>query len=384
LADIVIVRTANSIIYDPRVKKIVGSLSKRYSISVLGWNRDALSEQTIKNYAVKLELFKLKTSIWKPSMMRIFARLIFFAPPFWAWVLFRLLVIRPKVVHACDLDSVPPCYIYKLLLRKKLVFDVFDRYATTFIPKKFKILYGIINSIEEFFSMHSDVLIVANGENVLKSFQKKPSHCEIILNYPDDAIIDGTQRLRKNDFFTIAFTGHIRRRRGLETLIHVIRDLKDIQVLITGRIEDEILFNEIQNMQNVKYLGLVDDSALLEIESSSNVIVAFYDPVFFSDNMPLPNKIFEAMMCSTPVVTNVAHEIINETNCGLVVEYDNEKQIKEAIITLRDDPQLCQRFGINGRNAFVEKYNWSRMEQKLYKVYERLFSTSQKKHRFIL
>ena len=372
MADIVIVRTANSIIYDPRVKKIVGSLSKRYSISVLGWNRDALSEQTIKNYAVKLELFKLKTSIWKPSMMRIFARLIFFAPPFWAWVLFRLLVIRPKVVHACDLDSVPPCYIYKLLLRKKLVFDVFDRYATTFIPKKFKILYGIINSIEEFFSMHSDVLIVANGENVLKSFQKKPSHCEIILNYPDDAIIDGTQRLRKNDFFTIAFTGHIRRRRGLETLIHVIRDLKDIQVLITGRIEDEILFNEIQNMQNVKYLGLVDDSALLEIESSSNVIVAFYDPVFFSDNMPLPNKIFEAMMCSTPVVTNVAHEIINETNCGLVVEYDNEKQIKEAIITLSDNPQLCKKLGDNGRKAFLEKYNWSEMEQKLYRVYETL------------
>jgi hypothetical protein len=82
LVDIVVVRTANSIIYDPRVKKIVGSLSKRYSISALGWNRDGISEEKINNYIVKLELFKLETSIWKPSLMRILIRLLFFAPAF--------------------------------------------------------------------------------------------------------------------------------------------------------------------------------------------------------------------------------------------------------------------------------------------------------------
>ena len=117
---------------------------------------------------------------------------------------------------------------------------------------------------------------------------------------------------------------------------------------------------------------ILDDSALLEIEASSNIMVAFYDPVFFRNNMPLPNKIFEAMMCSTPIVTNVAQEIVNESECAIVVEYDNIKQIKEAIITLRDNPQLCKRLGDNGRKAFIEKYNWSIMEKRLYKVYEDL------------
>jgi glycosyltransferase involved in cell wall biosynthesis len=88
--------------------------------------------------------------------------------------------------------------------------------------------------------------------------------------------------------------------------------------------------------------------------------------------MPLPNKIFEAMMCSTPIVTNIAQDIVNKADSGIVVEYDNVKQIKQAIITLRDNPELSKRFGDNGRKAFVEKYNWSRMEQKLFKVYERL------------
>jgi glycosyltransferase involved in cell wall biosynthesis len=370
--DIVVVRTANSVIYDPRVKKIAGSLNKRYSVTCLGWNRDAIPDEKINSYIVKLELFNLKTTVWNPSLMRIFIRLLFFAPAFWTWVLIKLLVIRPKVVHACDLDSVLPCYVYKILFRKKLVFDVFDRYAITFIPKKFRILYRIINFTEELMSKHSDVLIIANGEKVLRTFQNKPSHCEILLNYPDDYVIERSHQSKKNDIFTIAFTGHIRRHRGLETLAVVMRDLKDVQLLITGRTEDNLLFNQIRSIPNVKYLGLLDDSALFEIEASSNIIVAFYDPVFFCDNMPLPNKIFEAMMCSTPIVTNIAQDIVNKADSGIVVEYDNVKQIKQAIITLRDNPELSKRFGDNGRKAFVEKYNWSRMEQKLFKVYERL------------
>ena len=376
MVEIVVVRTTNSVVYDPRVKKIAVSLKKRYSINCLGWNRDAVSEEKINSYVVKLELFDLKTSVWKPSLIRIFIRLLFFAPAYWAWVFFKLLVSRPQVAHACDLDSVLPCYIYKILLRKKLVFDVFDRYAMTFIPKKFKKLYRIINFTEEFFSKHSDVLIVANGQNALSTFQKRPSRSEIILNYPNDFETGGSHSARKNEIFTIAFTGHIRRHRGLETLASVMRDLKDIQLVITGRNEDNVLLNDIKNIQNVRYLGILDDSALLEIERSANAMFAFYDPVFFQNNMPLPNKIFEAMMCSTPIVTNIAKEIVNESDCGIVVEYDNMEQIKEAIVTLRDDPHLCRRLGENGRNAFVKKYNWNLMEQKLYEIYETLLPTN--------
>jgi glycosyltransferase involved in cell wall biosynthesis len=372
LVDIVVVRTTNSVIYDPRVKKIVGSLSKRYSVSVLGWNRDKVTEEKIKNYLVKLELFKLETSFWKPSLTRIFIRLLYFAPSLWTWIFFKLLVNRPKVVHACDLDSVLPCYIYKVLFRKKLVFDVFDRYAMTFIPKKFRILYRIINFTEELFSKHSDVLIVANGEKSLRTFLKRPTYSEVVLNYPDDYFADRSHPSKKNDIFTVAFTGHIRRHRGLETLTSIIRDLKDIQLVITGRTEDKLLLNQIRSTQNVKYVGLLDDSGLLEIEATSNLIVAFYDPVFFHNNMPLPNKIFEAMMCSTPIVTNVANEIVNETKCGILVEYDNIEQIRQALITLRDNRELRKTLGDNGRKAFLEKYNWKIMEDRLYKVYDDL------------
>ncbi|MGI0023399.1 MAG: hypothetical protein ACRD9Q_11145, partial [Nitrososphaeraceae archaeon] len=122
---------------DPRVRKIVRSLSKRHSLSVLGWNREGVSSEIISDYAVDLKLFPLGAPFGKPH-------LIFFLPLFWIWVFLKLVVYQPKIIHACDLDTALPSYVYKTLFRKKLIFDIFDRYAMTFIPKNFKPLYSII------------------------------------------------------------------------------------------------------------------------------------------------------------------------------------------------------------------------------------------------
>jgi glycosyltransferase involved in cell wall biosynthesis len=372
LVDIIIVRTANSIIYDPRVRKIIGSLRKKYSISALGWNRELVSQDKINNYIAKVELFNVKTSFWKPSLHRILIRLLIFFPLFWTWVFFKLIVSRPKVVHACDLDAVIPCYIYKTIFRKKLVFEVFDRYAMTFIPSKFRRLYSMVNSLEEFFSEHSNALIIANGQITLDTFKKWSKHWAILLNCPEDQFVDIPKTPNKKEVFTIAFTGHIRRHRGLETLTAAVSDLKNVELIITGRIEDKEILTQIQGVSNVKYLGFLEDHNVVTRELSSDVMIALYDPRVLGNSIMLPNKLFEAMMCGLPIITNLAHQIINETGCGIIVEYDNIKQIKGAIITLRDNPELRKRLGANGREAFLEKYNWNVMEQRLYKVYEDL------------
>jgi glycosyltransferase involved in cell wall biosynthesis len=372
LVDIVLVRTANSIIYDPRVRKIIGSLRKKYSISALGWNRESVSQEKINNYISNVELFNLETSFWKPSLVRILVRLFIFFPPFWVWVFAKLLGSRPKVVHACDLDSVLPCYIYTTLFRRKLVFEIFDRYAMTFVPLKFKRLYTMVNSLEEFFSKHSDVLIIANGEITLNTFQKRPKKSAIVLNCPGDQLVDIPQDQSRKEIFTIVFTGHIRRYRGLETLTAAICDLENVELIITGRTEDKDLLAQIQQVSNVKYLGFLEDQSVVRTQLTSDVMIALYDPDILGNTIMLPNKLFEAMMCGIPIITNLAHEIVNETQCGIIVEYDDMEQIRKAIITMRDNPELCKRLGTNGRKAFLEKYNWNVMEERLYKVYEDL------------
>jgi glycosyltransferase involved in cell wall biosynthesis len=77
------------------------------------------------------------------------------------------------------------------------------------------------------------------------------------------------------------------------------------------------------------------------------------------------------MMCGVPLITNMEVSLVNEIDCGITVQYNTE-QVRDAIIKLRDDSELRKRLGKNGRKAFVEKYNWDKMEEKLYQIYSNL------------
>jgi glycosyltransferase involved in cell wall biosynthesis len=161
-------------------------------------------------------------------------------------------------------------------------------------------------------------------------------------------------------------------------LVAAIKELKAVNLVVTGRVEDKELLNEIQSISNVKYLGFLEHTQVLTIESSSDAMVALYNLDAYAQNRyVLGNKLFEAMMCGIPIITNVATEIVTETQCGIVVNYKVD-QIRDAIVSLRDDPHLRKRLGINGRKAFLQKYNWSVMERELFKIYENLIGNSQR------
>jgi glycosyltransferase involved in cell wall biosynthesis len=356
-----------------RDQKIIRSLRKKYSLLVLGWNRENTPKDW-DNYQSGFKLFNLKAPYGTAPYGAL--RLLAYFPFFWTWTFVKLFLYRPRCVHACDLGTVGPCYLYKILFRKKLVFDVFDRYAMAYIPANrnifFKMLYSLVNWLEESFAKRSDVLINISDE-MLQTYGKRPKNCSTIMNCSEDRIMNLPRA--ESDGFRVLFTGHIRAGRGLEILPDIVKDLKDTELIITGRVEDKKLLKKIDGISNITYKGFLEQDKVLHLETSSDVMIALYDLNLQTQNkFVMGNKLFEAMMCGIPIITNVAHEIVNETSCGIIVEYDNKEQIKEAIITLRDNPELRKRLGTNGRNAFLKKYNWNIMEQKLYKIYDNLLN----------
>jgi len=177
LVSIVLVRT-NSIIYDPRVNKIANSLKKKFSLICLGWNREGLTEkQLAEKCLTRVELFNLKSPYGK-------IRTIAYLPIFWIWVFFKLVYHRPEAVHACDVDTIFPCYFYKILFRKKLVFDVFDRIGMSWSRLLNSKFLSLVDSIEEKFIFKSDIFITVS-EKVVNSF-KKPLNYFLIMNCPID------------------------------------------------------------------------------------------------------------------------------------------------------------------------------------------------------
>jgi glycosyltransferase involved in cell wall biosynthesis len=360
LVDVAIVRS-NSILYDTRVLKISKSLNKRYSALALGWNREGLLKKIVNSYVIPLKLHNQRAPYGKYS-------LIVHYPLFWMWTLFHLVVTRPTIVYACDLDTVLPCYVYKILFRKKLIFDVFDRFGMANAPQNLR-LRKVIDFIEEEFAKRSNVLVVTS-ERFRSSFKKKPKLCVLIWNCSEDHNMKKTKV--HDTLLTLVYTGNITRQRGVEVITEAIKNLEGIKFIIAGRAVDEELLDEILKVPAVSYMGLLPPSDALELEGNSDALISLYDLSVPNYNLAMSNKTFEAMMFGIPVITNIALELIDEVGCGIKVEYNNLDQIKSAIISLRDNSELRKKLGANGRMAFEKKYNWNMMEQELYKINDNL------------
>jgi glycosyltransferase involved in cell wall biosynthesis len=280
-----------------------------------------------------------------------------------------LVVNQPKIIHACDFDTASLSYVYKALFRKKLIFDIFDRYAMTFIPKNFKLIYSTINYFEEFLCRRSDAVILV-GKNILNTFKKIPKCIFIIANYPEAYSVN----IKKSDDskLRLFYIGYISKHRGIERIIDAIKNLDSVEFVIVGRIIDREFFNQISTIPNVKYKGELSHQEASTEEANSDAMVVLYDLQVKGNALAYPNKTYEAMMFKMPLITNMLPELITETDCGIIVDYNNLNQIKNAIINLRDNKELRERLGANGRRAFEQRCNWNLMEQELYKIYDRL------------
>lgn len=359
LIDVIILRT-NAAVFDVRIRKIVNSVEKKYSILTLGWNRERVEENNVSDYPHKLKLFKLKAPIGKPSIL-------LYLPWFWIWIFLNLLYYRPLIVHACDLDTMPPAYLFRLFSNSKLIFDVFDRYAMAYIHTSIPLVYNITNSLEEFYAKRVDALINV-GEMLANTFDSKPKINEIILNCPEYHQIPKSQVKKK---LTLIYTGNIVKNRGLEIIMKAIKGIENIEFVYAGRIVDRDLFENVSSVSNTQYMGQLTPTEASKLESQSDVFLILYDPKVPIHRYAIPNKIFTAMMFGKPSITNLVRNILDRYDCGIAVNYDNVEEIKNAIILLRDNPDFRQRLGTNGRNAYESEFNWNEMESRLYEVYRR-------------
>src|SRR5438093_11988180 len=84
-----------------------------------------------------------------------------------------------------------------------------------------------------------------------------------------------------------------------------------------------------------------------------------------NNRLAAPNKLFEAMMFSKPVLVTqgtAAAEIVREVGCGIVVPYGDREALRRALETLILSPAESAAMRARGRAAFEAKYYWRAME----------------------
>ena len=89
-----------------------------------------------------------------------------------------------------------------------------------------------------------------------------------------------------------------------------------------------------------------------------------------------PNKLFEAMAAGVPVVASDLPgmaSIVTETGCGVLCDPADPGSIAAAIRSILDaSPDERGAYGMRGRRAAAETYNWEAQAAVLFEEYGRL------------
>lgn len=133
---------------------------------------------------------------------------------------------------------------------------------------------------------------------------------------------------------------------------------------------------------------LIDMAAELNLESKIQIndfaedITKVYQEadilLNFSNSESFSMTTLEALAYGTPaIVTDCGGpaEIIEDGVSGMLVPVGDIEAMTKAIIELANDPSLRERFSINGRKRFEEKFNIEKQAKKLEAVYNSLLPT---------
>ena len=211
-------------------------------------------------------------------------------------------------------------------------------------------------------------------------FLKINTHTVDINNYPkveEFTISESTIRATNQ----ICYIGGLANVRGIEEMVQSVGLLKNKAILkIAGNFADKKLEEKVIKMsgwQSVDFLGYIDREGINHtLNSSIAGLVVLHPTISYIDSLPV--KMFEYMCAGIPVIASdfpLWRSIIDDAQCGLCVDPLAPQEIANAMDYLITHPDKALVMGKKGRQAVIEKYNWSNEEAKLLSFYSKILES---------
>jgi len=355
---------------DSAVFKVAETLhQKGHYVHLLVWDR----QQSLKDntYPFKISTFNVKASHDN-------AWVLFYLPLWWIYEFYFLLKNNSDIIHACDLDTLLPAVIVKIVNKKTLFYTIYDFYANHLVNKFILNFIKIMVANTEIFLIQKVDALFLTCEHRLEEIKNtKIKNLVYIYNSPPDLLKTNQNNSDSRKESVIFYGGMLDKVKGLNYIIKAIEDLENVKLIIagTGPYED-IIAAKSQNLEDkVNLIGWIPYHEILARTIEADILFIFSDPKISRSRYICPNKLFEAMMAGKPIIMNkdlLASKIVENEKCGLLVDYGNVNDIKNALLKLINDPRLCEKLGNNGRKAYENKYSWKIMEKRLLNEYNQI------------
>lgn len=296
--------------------------------------------------------------------------------------------LQADIIHFHDPDLLP----FMLWIKWRgatVVYDVHENYASRFfrprIPKFIASLLSVgYRKIENWLIRQFDgaIFVTESLKNLCSSCEEKAL---VVGNLPYLKLLkQSTLPEKKYPRITIVTSGTISDERNATQTVEAAQELKKrgveaVDFLFAGKYTSEckkamLRIIEKEKLNNVRLEGM-----LPYLKNFQRVGMAHIGCVFYEDNINnrigLPNRAFEYMYSGLMILGDDFPEVrrlIEETQCGIVTNSKNPKELADKIESLLDNPELIQELGNNGRRAVMKNYNFEQALNDLVLFYKRI------------
>jgi len=223
------------------------------------------------------------------------------------------------------------------------------------------------------------VLVVGNTMN--KNYSKFSNNVVTITNGFDGELI--TSETNLDSKFTITHIGLMNADRNPKMLWEVLAEIisenkdfsKDFKLKLIGKVDasviEEITINNLD--ENVQLIDYVAHDEVIEYQKKSQVLLLLLNNVPSVKGI-ITGKIFEYLMVNRPILAIAPKdgdlaEILNETNAGVVVDFEESTTLKNTILELYSKYKQGD-LSVNSKN--IDQFHRRELTNKVAKILKEL------------
>ncbi len=228
-------------------------------------------------------------------------------------------------------------------------------------------IIAVSNAAKTFISHFTkkEVIVIPNGVD------KKRFH----PNWNKERLREG---LGIEEEHVILCVSRLSYRKGIHVLLSAMRilneEMDEVRLIIVGEGEMGLFLRtqaKLLGIENrISFMGYVPSQQLPKFFGTTDIFVL---PSLAAEAFGI--VLLEAMASGKPVVaTNLGGipEVVENSNCGILVDPGDEYALAEAIFSLLEDEGLRNELGKNGRKAVEERYSWDIIVEKIEKLYQEI------------
>jgi glycosyltransferase involved in cell wall biosynthesis len=271
---------------------------------------------------------------------------------FFLFILRRLQVIKPKLIYACDMDTLLPSLIWAINKKVVVIFDQFDPLSTR---TRNRFLSLVIGKLEIYLAKKSDIRITANKLRIPTDF--RDDWFELKNAFGLDLNLKKFQK--KKPPFLLFYGGILSPDRGLLACAAAVSQELDWEFHLYGQGSiSDLLANG--KYQNIFMHEPVTHEELMQIAKTADLFLAMYDPSRSNNKFTASNKLFEAAQLGVPLLTSSNTQlggIVEDHDLGWTIKYGDTKEISTVLSEYKNmDRKKKLKAQRNLQNFFLKEH----------------------------